>query len=424
MALRLKLKIPFLFALGIFFYVPLSAQVEDIPEGEALVSESSLEEAAKEAEATQTETATNEDPEAARRAEREAGGQRKDRSFDWRLYGSMRVNAISAFDPETGKSQERLGDGASRIGAWADWHLSRGWLVSGRVESGFDVLDTFTTRGQNDDGGALTARLYNLGVESDWLYLKYGKSWSTYYRVAGEADRFSIFGGKAAGIYNAGTDGGPTGTGRADNALQTRLFIDFFKWADIKPFNLNLQFQDNEPIPQVQGRRYGQTWSASAWFETDRDVGVGVAWHSAAIDDQDDAIIRAAGIDGDAEALSVAVRTYGDKWLASLVIAWHDNIETTDQNKYIKSRGVELFAQWQFRDRWWLIGGGNWLDPDDEDPDAGEYEIRYYVLGMRYTFDSFNRMLYFEWRKDFSKLTDGTPSKNEFTVGVRWDFGY
>ena len=76
-----------------------------------------------------------------------------------------------------------------------------------------------------------------------------------------------------------------------------------------------------------------------------------------------------------------------------------------------------------FKNRWWLTGG-NYLDPDNDDPDAGEYLIQYLVLGLRYTFDSFNRIAYAEWRIDNGNLADGSPNGNEFTVGERWDFGY
>jgi len=33
-------------------------------------------------------------------------------------------------------------------------------------------------------------------------------------------------------------------------------------------------------------------------------------------------------------------------------------------------------------------------------------------------------MLYAEYRISFGTLVDGTPRDNEFTFGVRWDFGY
>jgi hypothetical protein len=71
-----------------------------------------------------------------------------------------------------------------------------------------------------------------------------------------------------------------------------------------------------------------------------------------------------------------------------------------------------------------LVGGGNWLKPYDDDPEAGHFEKAYWVLRLRYTLDSFNRMLYAEYRIDYGTLYDGTPRKNELTLGFRWDFGH
>ena len=63
------------------------------------------------------------------------------------------------------------------------------------------------------------------------------------------------------------------------------------------------------------------------------------------------------------------------------------------------------------------------LEPDSEDPDAGQYRVRYAVLGGRYSFDSFRRMLYVEYRLDDGRSFDGRSLQDELTFGVRWDFG-
>ncbi len=288
------------------------------------------------------------------------------------------------------------------------------------------MLDTFTPKaGEEDkDGFGLRERLLYGGFDAENLTATFGKAWSAYYKIAGMADRFSIFGGDGVGVYNANTDGGPTGTGRADDVLQARIYTSSLKALRIKPFNLNIQYQDGRPIPQLQNRRYGRAYGASAWLETQGDHGIGLAYQRSEIDFENDTVVQGAGIDGDATAIATAFRTYGERWYAALVFAWLDNIETTDQLKYINGRGAELYAQWQFRDRWWLIAGGNWLKPDNDDPQAGEYEVKYAVLGLRYTLDSFNRMLYAEYRLDGGTLYNGTPRKNELTIGFRWDFGH
>ena len=386
-----------------------------------------VEEVIAEGEAIRVNDSTNENPEAARIAERQRqeGQTAPDEqapSWELDLYGSVRLHAINTYNIEDDRTDHKLGDGASRIGVSGSWEIKENWDVFGRLESGFDVLDTFTSKGQGSDDGQI--RLANIGLDSEHVYLKLGKSWSAYYTVAGAADRFAIFGGDATGAYNAGTDGGASGTGRADDSLQTNFYIDTKNWASIKPFNVNLQYSLGQPIPEVKGEDYDYNWGLSAWLENDSRVGVGLAYHRAAVENPEAAAVRAAGIERDATAASIAFKSYGNKWLASLVLSKLDYIETTDRNLYFQGKGAELFAQWQFARDFWLVGGGNWLIPDDDQTLAGDYQVKYGVVGVHYSIDSFNRMLYVEWKDDHSRLTDGRSLKNEFTLGIRWDLGY
>jgi hypothetical protein len=262
-----------------------------------------------------------------------------------------------------------------------------------------------------------------VGLDSDNVYVKIGKSWSSYYTVAGAADRFAIFGGNAAGIYNAATDGGATGTGRADDAIQTRLYVDPRGFWDIVPFNLNLQYQLSQPIPEVRGQDYKYSYSASGWLENQSRVGIGFAYHRAAVENPAAPEVIAAGINGDAVARAIAIKTYGERWLASLVWADLDNIETTDQFIYFEGKGIELYANWNISGNFWLVGGGNWLSPDSGEAGVGDYEVQYGIMGVHYTFDSFRRMVYAELRNDHGTSANGRSRDNEITIGVRWDFG-
>jgi predicted porin len=373
--------------------------------------------------AAEDEASLNEDPEAQRRAKIEETPELRSQWPSFELYGSLRLHAINHFDVENNLTEFNLGDGASRLGVRGEWQMANKLWLFGRAEAGFDLLESFTPKaGEDKDNFGLRRRLVYGGIDSDRLTAVFGKNWSAYYKIAGMADRFSIFGGDAVGVYNAQTDGGATGTGRADDVLQARIYTSSLSILRIKPFNLNLQYQEDQPIPHVQGQRYGKAYGASAWLESQRDRGMGIAYQRSEIDKLHPQV-RIAGIDGDAQAMALAFRSYGENWYAALVLAWLDNIETTDQMKYFNGRGIEFYVQWQFRDRWWLIGGGNWLRPESDDPEAGDYEVRYAVVGLRYTFDSFNRMIYAEYRLENGTLWDGTPRKGELTLGVRWDFG-
>jgi predicted porin len=380
------------------------------------------------------DAALDQDPESARRFvkpfERRGDVAVKTDEPPLRLYGSVRVHAIkngtevSNDDQGSGFS---LGDGGSRVGARIQQALGKGTSLFGRVEGGFNVLDVFSSNAgsrEEDQGHALNPRLYYIGIDSPYVFASFGKNWSTYYKIAGMTDRFAVFGGNTSGVFNAGTDGGASGTGRADEVLQTRLYLDIFKGLRIKPFNLNVQYQRNQPIARVDDANFGDQFGASAWFDTEAGWGFGVAYNLSRIEDRSAPAIVAAGIDGNDQALAVSTRWSGDHWYASLVWSRQDNHAINDQDLYVDGNGAEIYAQWEFRDRWWLVAGGNWFKADDRDSQAGLYEVDKKIIGLRRTIDSFNRMFYLEYQLNDGSSFAGETSENESTVGVRWDFGY
>jgi len=69
------------------------------------------------------------------------------------------------------------------------------------------------------------ARLGFIGVDfGKWGRLSYGKQLSTHYDITSyTTDRFNVFGGQSTATYVAGTDGGQSGTGRADQMILYHL---------------------------------------------------------------------------------------------------------------------------------------------------------------------------------------------------------
>ena len=76
---------------------------------------------------------------------------------------------------------------------------------------------------------ALFARQGYIGIGTPYGRISVGKMWGVHYNLAGYMDNMYMFGGDAIGVYNAGTDGGASGTGRADQAVKYELYKgDFF----------------------------------------------------------------------------------------------------------------------------------------------------------------------------------------------------
>ena len=230
----------------------------------------------------------NEDPENQRQSRESLSDPLDSTSrFDFEFYGSGRVHVINAFDAESGESTPEVADGLSRVGLRTEWEIGEGRYLFARGELGFDLVNQFTTRAGNYDENSLDGRLYYFGLEVPGLHLLYGKNWSSYYKIAGMTDRFAIFGGSASGVYNAGTAGEKTGTGRAEEVIQGRVNVDLLKeLLHLKPFNLNFQYQQGQEIPQVTGESYEYGYGLSAWLEHESEYGIGIAYNFSKVKDR------------------------------------------------------------------------------------------------------------------------------------------
>lgn len=340
-----------------------------------------------------------------------------------RLYGSVRIRYR---DTDSGSF---WGDGGSRFGLSGRWQFKpETWLI-GRGEAGFNLLDTadlLFNRGDRPPGtkfgDEVFMRLLYLGIETPDYNVTAGKNWSTYYRVSSFTDRFQGTGASASGTYNAGTDGGYTGTGRADNVLQTRgVFVNLMPTSILKPLNLNLQLQHGRPIPGTDGLNYQTTFGISSVLDTDYGAAVGLAYNHANIDSADLPALNTIGIDGDATAAIIGARWYGDAWYVGTVVSRLKNHETTGKNIYFDGTGWEVYAQYNLYKRWWAVGGWNRLEPDSGETQAGDFNIDYSVIGVRYSFQGFRQMIFANARLENSLTQDGFELGNVYTIGVRWD---
>ena len=284
--------------------VPVGALAQDEPDesvaessDEQAESSDDLMESAEEAveieERRSDEAALIEDPEAQRRARAlaareaaeaaqeaaEVAGEEPEEfkpAGSLEFYGSVRAHVINNYDATTGKQTTKVADGNSRAGTRADWQYKPGWYFFGRAEIGFNIFDSYTTRTDQFGDDDLELRLAYVGIDHEHLTLLAGKNWSAYYQVAGVTDRFAIFGGSASGVYNAGTVGDATGTGRAKDILQARVYVSPGKnlFQNIKPFNVNIQYQLGQPIPFATSEKYDYSYGISAFLETNSEYGV------------------------------------------------------------------------------------------------------------------------------------------------------
>lgn len=419
----------FLIVVSTIVYTNVLAQQDITNTDNVAVDDEVLEQQARD-----RENEAGEDPLAKKQAEKvDSPDEQAVRESDWGAYTSLRMRYRS-----TG-GEASLDDGGSRVGAYADWQVRPGYWVSGNAEVGFNFLNRlsgFLNPGANASDGEsdLFLRLGYLNFETPNLYFVIGKAWSTYYKVAGFTDRFAGTGASASGAFNAGTDGGPSGTGRADNVLQSRIHIKPGKFLGrlFKPFALNVQVQKNQSIPDmfkstnngdIEEIKYNYAAGLSALLETRTDFNLGVAYNRAQISDEDIDDLNAVGIDGDDKSFLLGARWFNDKWYLATNISWLWNHMTTEDGIYFDGRGWETYGQYNLHNRWWVTAGWNYLQPYSNQLQVGNYKIKYGVIGLRYSFNKFNRMIYANVRVDSSTASDifETEISNTYTVGVRWN---
>jgi len=336
------------------------------------------------------------------------------------VYGSVRIRAREQ------DGRDELQDGGSRIGGEAHWQFGQDYFLFGRYEAGFNLLSDLAFESEpGEETGQIRDSLFNrlayVGMVAPFGYLAAGKNWSTYYAVAGLTDRFSGTGGSASGTYNANSDGGATGTGRADDVLQSKLSLEVLPHTLFKPFNFNVQAQQGNPIPYGRGAEYGTAFGVSALMTTQRNFTLGMAHNYAEIDLDTYPSLRDIGISGSARALLLGARAFGDKWYVGLLVSRLENHETTSEGIYFHGWGSELYAQFQLTERFWAVGGYNRLEPDSDQVQAGAYEVNYFLLELRYSIDDFRRMIFANVKFDDSIQADGSAAGNVFTIGLQWD---
>ena len=166
-------------------------------------------------------------------------------------YGSLRnIVSISDTGAQVQDDATRMGInfttfGSIKVFGTGEWGVN---LV--RSETTFNAGAT-TAQGfgviTQDTQPVFTARLGFLGVDfGPFGRLSFGKQNSTHYDITSyTTDRFNVFGGQSTTTYVAGTDGGQSGTGRADQTILYHL-----KFAKIVDFGAQGQLRSTS-APQV-----------------------------------------------------------------------------------------------------------------------------------------------------------------------------
>ncbi len=341
-------------------------------------------------------------------------------------YGQLRTH-LAAFkdDLEVQDNATRLGinfatRGKVKVFAGTEWGVN---LV--QSESQFNL----SASGPDDFGSVTTktnpvflARLGFIGTDfGPFGRVAIGKQYSVQYDVAGyTTDRYNVFGGQGTFAYVAGTDGGQTGTGRADRIVNYRNTL--FKILEV---GVQGQFRGagndtttdgvggSLQVKILPGVKAGGTYTRTNWSPSAQQL---------------------RGMGGNSDFMALGTRVDW-KWLEfGLVYAHQHNGDVayipvpngTNQTAPVvyDAHGLEIYSRAGIG-RFGLIGGYIWQDPKVADPLVNpNFRTRYLILGAEWFFAK-NGKIYSESKIDLDSVAaTGEPGYSVFTIGFRYDFSW
>jgi len=349
---------------------------------------------------------------------------------DYRVYARFGVQtALTEGEAQVQDARSRLGLEFStggedvRLFAHAEWSVRLTGTESPfnqgeTTSSGFVVFDDASN--QNLFGN----RLGYLGVDlGDRGRVTLGKQWGVHYDITSYTDRFHVFGADASATFNAGTDGGLMGTGRADSALIYRVDL-----LDRVEFGLQAQFNGLRDGEFVDG--YG----ASLQFEMLEGLKLGAAYTCALFNDSLKG--RVIGLNGNGEYLAVGVSYESDDLTLAGVYAHQRNgdlvrVPIVDVGERLvlpvvfNARGVELFGRYQWTPQLGLLGGYLNYRPDRDEANAPyinkRTDLEYVVLGSDFRWRA-NTVAFAEYRWADGIDTLGQPGEDVFVLGLQYWF--
>jgi len=340
-------------------------------------------------------------------------------------YGSLRnIVSISDSGAQVQDNASRMGINFSTFGpikvfATGEWgvNLVRSettFNAGASTDQGFGVISQGTQ-------SVFNARLGFLGVDfGRFGRLSFGKENSTHYDIAGyTTDRFNVFGGTATTTYVAGTDGGQSGTGRADQVIMYHL-----KFAKIVDFGAQGQLRTGDTLQAFNG--FGFSLQATVL----PGLKIGGAYNKTYFNPQfTQAVFNGGHTDywtlggkGDWRNLEWgavwARQTNGD-------IAFIPNPAGGPESVAVgfSANGVEIYSRLKFGKFAAVLGFEDYIPHDLNPVINSDFKTRYGILGAEWHFSK-SGYAFLETRLGDSVDARGIDVSNATAIGFRYDFSW
>lgn len=334
-------------------------------------------------------------------------------------YGSYRINFGINNQGYVG-----MADNASRFGITGSVPLIEKLDAIACIELGARLVDydeTIVFRGdpgyQVGEGNSnLFGRLGYVGIKHQYFSFTFGKQWSAYYDVAAYTDQLFAFGGEASGTFNNDSDGGISGTGRANQLFLLR--------SQYKNWYIALQMQARNKTENTI--RIGDTYGGSIQYKLKKSLQIGFAFNI--VNDGIDKPLPNQPKSGDKSFVgSVSYEKNSMNFALSYTQFYqHESEKITDSlSVFFDGYGVEFLATYRFGklNQWRMALLMNTLWPV-EGQKVDLYRMLYFVAESSYTFRK-ESVVFLSLKQDFNSDLKGNA--NPYTIlamGLRFSFGY
>jgi predicted porin len=331
---------------------------------------------------------------------------------------------------------EEVNDGFSRYIFDLSHNIKYDWKALAKLEWGIQISNTedkiivnrnrLTSTGPATD--AIWLRQGFVGVQHEqYGQFTLGKQWGVSYDVAGVTDWFEIFGAEAQGTYNFGTDGGFSGSGRAEQALQYKLNYQNLKFGIqylASGEQLDLHGEDGRDFSAILN--FDDAYGLSVIYQSPFDLGFGLAYNQSKLS------LGALGqiseqINDELITAHITYREYGNLGLhLAVVYADMKNHDINDVGKVMnKATGIELYSSYRFENDISLILGYNSLKDRSKINigSNGVFHKEYFILSAKYHWDD-DFYIYLESKVDRSTLSDNTSDLAEDATGIGMMFEF
>jgi len=273
----------------------------------------------------------------------------------------------------------------------------------------------FIRFGESQNLQVFSTRLGYLGADfGRYGVVTIGKQWGVFYDITGYTDHFNVFGGQGSATYVANSDGGDTGTGRANQALTYRNTLG--------PISFGGQLQMRSIVNGYLLDGFGVSAQFAFWDH----FKAGAAYNKSYYDDF--FVDNTLGMGGQPEYLALGISYSSDILELGGVFSRHTNGDLTRslvEDELIATvfdaEGFELFGKFK-KPKYSILAGFNGYFPDVEGlPVSQEFKRQFYMIGAEYKPSRF-AYFYAEYRYGKGINSFGIEALDVFTLGLRLDF--